>query len=124
MKPHYRLLRDAILIVLGCFLMALAVDVFLDPNDVVPGGFTAIAIFANRLRGWPTGLTLLALNVPFFALGVWLLGAELGPKTFAAVGLVSLALGGGFGWSHRMHMSAARWQLSPLSQCTSSMQRG
>ena len=92
MKPFYRVLRDAIFITLGCLLMALAVDIFLDPNNVVPGGFTAIAIFANRLRGWPTGLTLLALNIPFLALSVWLLGAEFGPKTIAAAVLVSLAI--------------------------------
>ena len=94
MKPIYRILRDAILIILGCLLMALAVDIFLDPNNVVPGGFTAIAIFGNRLRGWPTGLTLLALNIPFLALGVWLLGAELGPKTIAAAVLVSVGIDG------------------------------
>ncbi|WP_423223429.1 YitT family protein [Candidatus Amarolinea aalborgensis] len=92
LHPVYRVLRDALFITLGCLLMALAVDIFLDPNNVVPGGFTAIAIFANRLRGWPTGLTLLALNIPFLALGIWLLGAEFGPKTIAAAVLVSLAI--------------------------------
>lgn len=83
---------DLLLIVAGCVLMALAVDVFLDPNDVVPGGFTALAIFANRLWSWPIGLTLLVLNLPFVLLGMRVLGAQFGSRTLLAVALVSLAI--------------------------------
>jgi uncharacterized membrane-anchored protein YitT (DUF2179 family) len=87
-----RFLLDLLLMAAGGVLMALAVDVFLDPNDVVPGGFTALAMFANRLWSWPIGLTLLALNVPFLILGMWLLGAEFGPRTIIATALASLAI--------------------------------
>lgn len=86
------LVRDAALIVCGVLLIAVAVNVFLDPNDVVPGGFTALAIFANRLWGWPTGATLLALNAPFLLLGMKLLGKEFGPKTLLTTFGVALAL--------------------------------
>jgi uncharacterized membrane-anchored protein YitT (DUF2179 family) len=44
-------LRDLLLILSGALCMAVAVNVFLEPNNVVPGGFTALAIFANRLWG-------------------------------------------------------------------------
>ncbi len=83
---------DAALIVAGCVLMALSVDVFLDPNDVVPGGFTALAMFANRLWGWPVGITLLVLNIPFLLVGVRVLGVQFGPKTLAAAALSSLLI--------------------------------
>lgn len=89
-----RALRDGLLMVVGSLLMALAVNVFLDPNDVVPGGFTALAIFANRLWSWPTGLTLLALNVPFLLLGMAVLGAQFGPKTLLTIVLVSFSIDG------------------------------
>jgi len=46
---------DLVLIAAGCVCMALAMNIFLNPNDVVPGGFTALAMFANRLWGWPWG---------------------------------------------------------------------
>ena len=72
--------------------MALAVDVFLDPNNVVPGGFTALAMFANRWWGWPVGVTLLALNVPFLLIGMRVLGLAFGPKTLLAILLSSLAI--------------------------------
>ena len=57
----------------GAGLTAVSVNVFLNPNNVVPGGFTALAMFANRLWGWPVGLTLLVMNVPFLlaAMAVW-----------------------------------------------------
>ena len=80
------------LIAAGCLLMALAVDVFLDPNNVVPGGFTALAMFANRWWGWPVGVTLLALNVPFLLIGMRVLGLAFGPKTLLAILLSSLAI--------------------------------
>jgi uncharacterized membrane-anchored protein YitT (DUF2179 family) len=87
-----RTLYDYALILVGIVLMTLSVDVFLDPNNVVPGGFTALAIFANRFWGWPVGLTLLALNVPFLIFAVRVLGAQFGPKTIIAAVLASLAL--------------------------------
>ena len=83
---------DFTLIAAGCLLMALAVDVFLDPNNVVPGGFTALAMFANRWWGWPVGVTLLALNVPFLLIGMRVLGLAFGPKTLFAILLSSLAI--------------------------------
>ncbi len=87
-----RALYDVALIIVGGILMALSVDIFLDPNDVVPGGFTALAMFANRLWGWPVGLTLLALNVPFLLVGMRLLGVQFGPKTIFAAAFSALAI--------------------------------
>lgn len=84
-----RALFNIVLIVVGCFAMALSVDIFLDPNDVVPGGFTALAMFANRLWGWPVGVTLFAMNVPFLIIGMKVIGVEFGPKTVFAAALVS-----------------------------------
>ncbi len=87
-----RALTDVALIFVGGLLMALSVDIFLDPNSVVPGGFTALAIFANRLWGWPVGVTLLALNGPFLIFGMKVLGVQFGPKTLFAAVISSLAI--------------------------------
>jgi uncharacterized membrane-anchored protein YitT (DUF2179 family) len=83
---------DLTLIAAGCLCIALAVDVFFNPNDVVPGGFTAVAMFANRLWGWPVGVTLLALNIPFLVWGMKVLGVQFGPKTVLAAGLSALLI--------------------------------
>jgi len=87
-----RVFVDLALIVAGALLMALSVDIFLDPNNVVPGGFTALAIFANRLWGWQIGLTLLVLNLPFIVWGVRVLGVSFGPKTILAATLGALLI--------------------------------
>lgn len=87
-----RYVRELILIAAGVTMMALAVDIFLDPNNVVPGGFTALAIFANRLWGWSVGITLLVLNVPFLIAGALLLGRSFGPKTILATVLLSVSI--------------------------------
>ncbi len=87
-----RLLLDVVLILAGSLCTALAVDIFLNPNDVVPGGFTALAMFANRLWGWPVGVTLLALNIPFLIIGMRVLGIQFGPKTLFAAAVSSLAI--------------------------------
>jgi len=65
-----RLLFDVVLILAGSLCMALSVDIFLNPNNVVPGGFTALAMFANRLWGWPVGTTLFIMNLPFLLIGI------------------------------------------------------
>jgi uncharacterized membrane-anchored protein YitT (DUF2179 family) len=67
-------------------------DIFLNPNNVVPGGFTALAMFANRLWGWPVGVTLLALNIPFLIWGMKVLGVQFGPKTVLAAALSALLI--------------------------------
>lgn len=83
---------NLVLIVAGASLTAVAVVVFLDPNDIVPGGFTALAMFANRLWGWQVGVTLMALNVPFLLLAMAVLGLQFGPKTLLATLLASLLI--------------------------------
>jgi uncharacterized membrane-anchored protein YitT (DUF2179 family) len=87
-----RTLYNLMLIMAGGVLTATSIDVFLDPNDVVPGGFTALAMFANRLWGWPIGVTLLVLNVPFLLLAVRFLGVQFGPKTIFSAAFGSLAI--------------------------------
>jgi uncharacterized membrane-anchored protein YitT (DUF2179 family) len=91
-KELHGLALDLLLILAGGGLMAVSIDVFLDPNDVVPGGFTAVAMFANRLWGWPVGLTVLLLNLPFLLLGMRHLGVAFGPKTVFTVAFVSAAI--------------------------------
>jgi uncharacterized membrane-anchored protein YitT (DUF2179 family) len=87
-----RSLIDLVLIIVGAGLTAVSVVVFLNPNDVVPGGFTALAMFANRLWGWPVGATLLVMNLPFLLLAMAVLGVQFGPKTILATVLASLLI--------------------------------
>jgi uncharacterized membrane-anchored protein YitT (DUF2179 family) len=87
-----RALFNVALILAGSLCMALSMDIFLNPNNVVPGGFTALAMFANRLWGWPVGTTLFIMNIPFLLVGMRVLGLQFGPKTLFAAAASSLAI--------------------------------
>ena len=59
---------EFIQIVAGTFLMAVAVSLFLLPNQLSSGGFTGIATITYYLFKLPMGITILALNIPLFIL--------------------------------------------------------
>nr|WP_090854756.1 YitT family protein [Litchfieldia salsa] len=71
-------IKRAILIFIGSVLMAIGLEIFLVPNQVIDGGIVGISIILSHLSGWKLGLFLFFLNVPFFYIGYKQIG-----KTFA-----------------------------------------
>ena len=47
----------------GCFSIALAYNVFIAPNNLVPGGVGGIAVICNKLLGWNNSTVILVLNI-------------------------------------------------------------
>ena len=74
----------------GVFLLALGLDLFLVPNKIAAGGVSGIATILHYLLGAPVGLTMLALNVPLFLLGIFRLGLRFGFRSL--YGTISLSL--------------------------------
>ena len=68
-KRIRRMLGDAVGLTLGAALYAAALDVFLIPNRISPGGVAGFAAIANTLAGLPTGLITLLINLPLFVWG-------------------------------------------------------
>lgn len=85
-------LYDFIGITLGTFLTALALSVFLEPNNIAPGGVSGIAIEINYLTGWPVGMVTIIINIPLFLLAIKILGAKFGIKTFYATILLGVLI--------------------------------
>jgi uncharacterized membrane-anchored protein YitT (DUF2179 family) len=84
---------DYAMITVGALLVALAVRVFLVPNNVVSGGLTGVAQLLSTLIGTPVGLVVLALNVPLLVVGWrWLGGFVFGVRTVYAIVVMSLAI--------------------------------
>ena len=77
-------------ILLGSLLYAAAIALFLDPNQLAPGGVSGIAIILNRLTGLPTGTLILIMNIPLLALGMWKLGWKFVLSTVVAVAASSV----------------------------------
>ncbi|MBU9728543.1 YitT family protein [Diplocloster modestus] len=85
---------DYLLILAGTGLMAVAINVIYDPNGLVTGGFTGIAIIAKEMTGpllkggIPLWLTNLCLNIPVFLLAAKIKGVRyIGRTLFATVAL-------------------------------------
>lgn len=62
-------LLDYALLTGGALLVAIGVDMFLTPNQVVSAGVTGIGMIAHWMWGWPVGAVTLLLNIPLFLLG-------------------------------------------------------
>ena len=82
---------DAILMVVGTGLMALAIQCIYDPVGLVTGGFTGVAIIAKYVTkgAVPLWLTNLVLNVPLFLLAALIKGKKFVARTAVATVLLS-----------------------------------
>lgn len=69
-----QLLKNGLMLVAGGLIYAAAIALFLDPNQLAPGGVTGIAIIVNFLTDLPTGMVVLCINIPLMLLGLWKLG--------------------------------------------------
>lgn len=69
-----RIARDYALMTIGAICIAISVDLFLAPNDVVTGGVTGVAMILNDLIGTPIGVVVLLINVPLLIAGFRYLG--------------------------------------------------
>jgi len=81
-----RALWDYVLILLGAFIQAMALRLFLVPSDLVSGGISGIAQLINHYSSFPIGLIVLLGNIPLFILGWQYLG---GPR-FAVRTILSI----------------------------------
>lgn len=72
-------------IVLGSFIYACGISLFLDPNNLAPGGASGLAIIFNRITGLETGTLYFIINVPIMLLGLWKYGVRFIATTFFSI---------------------------------------
>jgi len=75
------LILDYAQIVIGSFIGALSLTMFLVPNKLAAGGVSGISTVLHYVFGLPVGWTMLVLNIPLFLAGVAFLGKSVGIKT-------------------------------------------
>jgi uncharacterized membrane-anchored protein YitT (DUF2179 family) len=85
-----KLLKKYILITVGDVIYSAAIGLFLDPNDLAPGGVSGVAILISRFINLPTGTINLILNVPIIVLGLWKFGWKFICSTFYALLLITV----------------------------------
>ena len=85
------LLRRALFIVTGAFIVAVALEMFLLPNKIIDGGVIGISMMASYLTGWNLGLLIFCINIPFILLAYKALGKKFVLNTFFAVSILAIA---------------------------------
>lgn len=74
----------------GSFIMAIAVSLFLLPNELSSGGFAGIATIIYYIFKIPMGTTILALNIPLFLFATVKIGRRFLEKSI--IGTISLSI--------------------------------
>lgn len=94
-NPALRRLWEYAVITFGSALYAICFNCFFQPNYISMGGFTGVAQIVNRLIPlMPVGVTVIALNVPLFLIGVRKLGLGLLISSLYAMAVGSLMIDG------------------------------
>ncbi|MDQ0197846.1 YitT family protein [Neobacillus ginsengisoli] len=86
-----RILQRVLLITLGAVLMAVGLEIFLVPNNVIDGGITGISIMLSYITGWKLGIFLFLLNIPFFFIGYKQIGKTFALSTLYGIIVLSIA---------------------------------
>ena len=92
-KSVKKIVMNYVLITLSCFVYAVAISLFLDPNNLAPGGITGIAIILNRVIAINTGLLIFIINIPILLLGMWRFGFRFIISTVYCTLLISFFTG-------------------------------
>ena len=97
LKKHHKIV-PYLLIVLGTFLLALAIQWIFDPIGLVTGGFSGLAIIIKNISsnyiegGIPLWLTNIALNIPVFIIAYWKMGRHFVGRTLFGTIMLSVWL--------------------------------
>ena len=79
-------------VVIGNFLYALTVKLFLLPAGLVTGGTTGIALTVNHLAGSSISVFVLVFNIAMLIIGFFFLGKAFAATTLASTFLYPLSL--------------------------------
>lgn len=97
MKNREKFLRgfyDYLWIILGSIITAAAINLFLVPYKIAPGGVTGIATVIYYLSGqrFPVGTTMLILNIPLFIFGMKFIGGKFTVRTLFSTVFLSVVI--------------------------------
>lgn len=76
---------------LGAFVVAVALEMFLLPNKIIDGGVIGISMMVSYLTDWNLGLLIFFINIPFMLIALRSLGKKFIFNTFIATALLSVA---------------------------------
>lgn len=90
MKKYYKIALRFLYYLTASLVYSIGISVFLDPNDIAPGGITGISVLLNRLLRIETGTLIFVLNIPILILGIYKFGIKFISTTAFMIGAISL----------------------------------
>jgi uncharacterized membrane-anchored protein YitT (DUF2179 family) len=86
--------KDYLWIICGSVITAIAINVFLVPYKIAPGGVSGVATVVYYLSNgrFPVGTTMLILNIPLFIAGMGFIGKKFIIRTFFSTIFLSLVI--------------------------------
>ena len=81
----------AIFLMLGAFIVAVALEMFLLPNKIIDGGVIGISMMATYITNGNLGIFIMLINLPFVLIALRTLGKFFVIQTFFAILMLSIA---------------------------------
>jgi len=78
------------LIILGSFILSVAVNLFIIPNKLLSGGLSGIGLMLQYIFNLPMGITILILNIPLLILSILKINKRF--TVFTILGTISLSV--------------------------------
>jgi uncharacterized membrane-anchored protein YitT (DUF2179 family) len=94
LKKLFKGWKDYLWIIAGSIITAGAINIFLVPYKIAPGGVTGIATVVYYLSGnrFPVGVTMLILNIPLFLFGMRFIGGRFTIRTLFSTVFLSAVI--------------------------------
>lgn len=89
-KRAAKRIKSYVILTAAAVIYAVAISLFLDPNNIAPGGVTGISILVNRFTAIPTGTMNLIINIPIVVLGLWKFGWRFICSTMYVLALITV----------------------------------
>ncbi len=86
-----RVVNKYFMITLASLIFGIGISLFIDPNNLAPGGVSGLSIILSRLIPASAGTLFLLLNIPIMILGMWKFGLKFIVSTLFATFMVSFS---------------------------------
>lgn len=87
----FEFFKRGFFLIIGAFIVAIALEMFLLPNKIIDGGVIGISMMTSYLTNWNLGLLIFCINIPFVLLAYKTIGKKFVINTFFAIGILAIA---------------------------------
>ena len=93
MKHNYKsILIEYTGLIISCIIMAVALNMFLVPQTIAPGGLSGLAVVISKITGFPVSNILFTISTPLLLFSVKVLGKKDAIKTFIGMAILTIML--------------------------------